>query len=153
MNILINLGFTLRSIILVFTSRLQSLPPLFARISVGLVFAHTGWGKLHNLDKVIAFFRQLGIPSPELQAPFVATTEFVCGSLLIVGLFTRVAAIPVAITMVVALLTAIAPKIHGWTDLFGTEEFLFLLVFVWLTIQGPGPISLDKMVVGKRDRA
>src|SRR5262249_11353431 len=120
MNILVNLGFTARSILLSVVGMVQWFPPLLARISVGLVFAHTGWGKLHNLDKVIAFFRELGIPHPELQAPFVATNELVCGSLIIIGLFTRVAAIPVAITMIVALSTAIAPKIHGWTDLFGS---------------------------------
>jgi putative oxidoreductase len=105
------------------------------------------------LEKVIAFFRELGIPHPELQARFVATTELVCGSLIFLGLFTRVASIPVSITMLVALGTAIAPKIHGWTDLFGTEEFLFLMTFIWLLIQGPGAVSLDNMIVGKRERA
>src|SRR5579859_1158014 len=103
MNILVNLGFTIRAIVLSITSKLQWLPPLLARIAVGSVFAHTGWGKLHNLEKVTAFFRELGIPHPELQAPFVATNELVCGTLIIFGLFTRVAAIPVSITMLVAL--------------------------------------------------
>src|SRR5579885_1470105 len=150
MNIIVNLGFTLRAIVLAVTSKLQWLPPLLARIAVGSVFAHTGWGKLHNLEKVIAFFRELGIPHPELQAPFVATNELVCGSLIFLGLFTRIASIPVSITMIVALLTAIAPKLHGLTDLFGADEFLFLMIFVWLAIQGPGPVSLDQVIVGKR---
>ncbi|HUP57698.1 MAG TPA: DoxX family membrane protein, partial [Bdellovibrionota bacterium] len=66
MDILVNLGFTVRSIVLAVTSRLQWLPPLLARIAVGSVFLRTGWGKLHNLDKITAFFRELGIPNPEL---------------------------------------------------------------------------------------
>jgi len=84
MNILINLASRRVSILLTIVGMVQWLPNLLARISVGLVFAHTGWGKLHNLEKVTAFFRELGIPRPELQAPFVAGTEFVCGSLIII---------------------------------------------------------------------
>jgi putative oxidoreductase len=150
MDILINLGYTVRSIILTFTSRLQWLPPLLARISVGSVFAVTGWGKLHNLPQIVEFFRQLGIPHPELQAPFVATNELVCGSLIFIGLFTRVACIPVSITMVVAILTANWAKVHGIVDLFRLDEFSLLLIFIWLAISGPGPISLDNQIVKRR---
>src|SRR4051812_46940410 len=106
MDFLFNLGMTLRSLILTLTSRLLWLPPLLARLTVGWVFARTGWGKLHHLPQVIGFFRQLGIPRPEFHAPFVATNELVCGALIMVGLFTRVACVPLSITMLVAILTA-----------------------------------------------
>ena len=62
---------------------------------MGLVFVTTGWGKLQNLDRVIEFFRSLGIPAPEYQAPFVAATELACGLLLVLGLGTRFAAVPI----------------------------------------------------------
>ena len=88
--------------VLAVASRLAWLAPRVARLCVGLVFVTTGFGKLQHLDRVIEFFRSLGIPAPELQAPFVAATELSCGLLLILGLATRFAAIPLAITMVVA---------------------------------------------------
>src|SRR5437016_1652181 len=50
--------------------RLWWLAPLLARVTVGWVFVTTGWGKLHNLQKIIDYFTELGIPYPQLQAPF-----------------------------------------------------------------------------------
>src|SRR5262245_50603693 len=88
------------------TSRLRWLPPALARLILGWVFLWSGWGKLHALDDIIDFFRSLGIPAPQLQAPFVAGVEFVCGALLLAGLFTRLAAVPLVIVMIVAIITA-----------------------------------------------
>ena len=48
---------------------------------------------------------------PEINAPFVATTEFVCGALLVLGLGTRLAAIPLIVLMLVAITTAFLPKL------------------------------------------
>jgi len=137
--------------------RLGFLPPLLARLAVGLVFVSTGWGKLHALDQITSYFRELGIPYPELQAPFVATVEFVCGGLVLVGLGARLAAIPLMGTMVVAIATAIWPDVAGLTDLLGRVEVLYLLLFAWIAIDGPGAVSLDALVArvaipGGRDR-
>lgn len=123
--------------------RLAWLPPLLARVSVGLVFVTAGWGKLHNLEGVIEFFRSLGIPAPELQAPFVAATELTCGLLLVLGLGTRVAALPLVVTMLVAIRTALWPELEGAIDLLGREEYLFIVLLAWLAIAGAGAISLD----------
>ena len=49
-------------------SRLDFLPGLLSRITLGFIFVQSGWGKLHHLDKVTEFFRALGIPAPGLQA-------------------------------------------------------------------------------------
>ncbi|HKA15576.1 MAG TPA: DoxX family protein [Myxococcota bacterium] len=125
------------------TGRLAWLAPLVARVSVGLVFLSTGWGKLQHLDRVIELFRSLGIPAPELQAPFVAATELTCGLLLVLGLGTRIAAVPLAITMVVAIRTALWSELEGTIDLFGREEFLFIVLLGWLAISGAGSASLD----------
>src|SRR5438132_14016972 len=87
-------------------SRLSWLPPTLARIALGVVFAGTGWGKLHNLAKIASFFADLGIPAPGFNAVLVSSAELICGALLLVGLFTRLASIPLVVTMVVAIATA-----------------------------------------------
>src|SRR4051812_32432618 len=68
--------------------------PLLARVAVGTVFIGTGWGKLQDLDKVTAYFTDLGIPMAHLNAIMAAFTEFVCGCLLVAGLGARFAALP-----------------------------------------------------------
>jgi putative oxidoreductase len=88
-------------------------PPSITRLVVGWVFVSSGWGKLQNLEGVVAFFRDLGIPVPELQAPFVAGTELVCGALLLAGLATRLAALPLGVVMAVASATALRDRIDG----------------------------------------
>ena len=137
-------------------ARLGWLAPLLARIAVGYVFLVTGWGKLNALDQIIDYFRTLGIPYPELQAPFVATVELVCGTMILVGLFTRIAALPLIGTMVVATATAQWPSVTNLAGFLGLVEVLYVVFFVWLAIAGPGPVSLDAVVrpllVGGRER-
>jgi putative oxidoreductase len=136
----------LRELVLTTADKLRWLPPTLARLTIGVVFIGTGWGKLHNLDKVISFFMDLGIPAARFQAPFVSATELVCGSLILVGLFTRLAAIPLIISMTVAILTAKLKEISGLNDLFGTIEWLYILLLIGLFVYGPGPLSLDRFV-------
>ena len=136
-----------RTFLLKLAARLEWFPPLLARISVGAVFLETGWGKLHNLPKVVDFFTELGIPYPQFQAPFVATNEFVCGALLLVGLLTRFATVPLMISMTVALITAKKSDIGSLTDLFGLSEYLYIVILMWLLIRGPGPLSIDRGLV------
>lgn len=66
---------------------------LVVRIAVGLEFFGSGLGKLGKLNGLIHYFRSLGIPAAEILAPFVASTELVCGALIAVGLVTRPAAV------------------------------------------------------------
>ncbi len=119
-------------------------PPLLARVVIGVVFTHSGWGKLHDLDRVAQFFASLGVPFPELQAPFVAGVELVCGALVLAGFATRLAAIPLIGTMLVALATALASKITGANALFGLAEFLYVVLLVQLAVGGAGAVSLDR---------
>lgn len=123
--------------------KLNWLPNLLARISLGSIFTLSGWGKLHHLDQVTGFFTQLGIPFPEFNAGFVGATEFGFGILILLGLLTRLAAIPLIITMTVAIATAKRPEIEGLTDVLGFEEFIYIVIFIWLMIQGAGKVSLD----------
>lgn len=142
----------LRRLVLRVSAALRWLPPMVARLTIGWVFLQSGWGKLHSLEKVAGFFTQLGIPAPEFQARLVACSEFVCGGLLLLGLATRLASIPLIITMTVALLTALKGDIHAFSDLFGLSEYLYIALLLWLGVYGAGPISLDRVFAKKLER-
>ena len=141
----------LRRLVHSVSDRLRWLPPTVARLTIGLVFLQTGWGKVTNIQKVVGFFTELGIPAPELQARLAATAELACGALILIGLFTRVATLPLIATMTVALLTAKRGDIHELTDLLGMEEYLFIVALLWLGAYGAGPLSLDALFVRRLD--
>ncbi len=141
----------LRRLVRSVSTRLQWLPPTVARLTVGWVFVQSGWGKLHNLPKVVAFFTELGIPAPQFQAVLAATAEFACGVLILIGLLTRVASLPLIVVMTVALLTAKKADIHELSDLFGMGEYLYIALLLWLGAYGAGPISLDAIFARRLD--
>jgi putative oxidoreductase len=125
------------------------LPPLIARLTVGWVFVESGWGKLHHIDKVTGFFTDLGLPAPAFQAHLVSTTEFTGGLLLLAGLFTRIASVPLTIIMFVAIATAKKAELHGFSDLIGFSEYLYMVLLVWLIVSGPGLLALDALIARK----
>jgi putative oxidoreductase len=120
--------------------------PLLARFTIGVAFIESGWGKVNNLEKVTAFFTELGIPAPAFQATFVSWVELVCGTLVLIGLATRLAAVPLICTMIVALITAKADDIAGVGDLVGMIEFTYIALLAWLVVAGPGWLSLDQLI-------
>ncbi|MCK6448142.1 MAG: DoxX family protein [Planctomycetes bacterium] len=137
--------------------RLRDFVPLFARLVVGLVFTLSGFGKLQHLEKVVEYFRSLGIPAAELQAPFAAGTELVCGVLLLAGLATRLAAVPLIVVMLVALKTAFGAELGAAggplefaNTLFGLAEFLYVVLLAGLVIGGAGRWSLDRAFCARR---
>jgi putative oxidoreductase len=119
------------------------LPPLVARLSVGWVFVEAGWGKWQHLDKTVSFFTSLQIPAPVFHAYVVASTEWVGGLLLIAGFFSRLAALPLAVIMVVAIAMTKADAYHGFSDLVGFNEYLYLLLLFFTIVQGPGAFACD----------
>ena len=126
--------------------KLEWLPLLVARLTVGVEFISTGWGKVHNLDKVTGYFAELGIPAPGFNATFASCTELVCGSLLILGLASRLAACPLIVTMVVAIVTAKKDKLHGVTNLVGFVEWTYIAILAVVVVLGPGLVSVDTLV-------
>jgi len=128
-------------------------PPALTRLTLGVVFMGTGWGKLHSLDKVTEFFTQLHIPAPSFNAALVATSELVCGAFLLVGLFARLAAIPLIATMCVALATAKSGDIEGIRDLLGQQEFDYVVLLIWIVICGAGTLSADHALGRQLSRA
>src|SRR4051794_32432807 len=79
----------------------------------GWSFFLTGKGKLLNLDKTTAFFTDLGLPLPKLNAIMAGTTEMVGGLLLLIGLGSRLVSVPLAFTMAVAYATADREALHA----------------------------------------
>ena len=121
--------------------------PLAVRVVVGWVFLWSGWEKLQVLPRMIENFRSWGIPAPEIVTPFVSGVEFVGGLLLLFGLLTRFAAVPMMIVMLVAIMAAKASQIDSLETLLGFEEVSYFVMFAWLAVAGPGPISLDHLVL------
>jgi putative oxidoreductase len=143
---MMDLVSTTRARALEIIGRFRWLAPLIGRLAVGLLFISTGWGKVHDIPKVTHFFEELGIPAPGFQAILVAYSELVCGSLLVLGLFTRLATVPLIISMTVAILTAKRSELHGIFDLVGFDEFTYWCVLVMIAIIGPGAVSLDRLM-------
>jgi putative oxidoreductase len=119
------------------------LAPLFARITVGWVFLWSGWGKLSDLPTVIQNFSGWGIPLPQLLGPFVSGVEFFGGLFLLAGLFSRISAGALGITMIVAIRSAKWADVDSLETLLGFDEFEYLALFLWIAIAGAGPVSLD----------
>jgi putative oxidoreductase len=128
--------------------------PLAARAVVGWVFLWTGWQKLQILPTMVQRFGEWGIPAPAVMAPFVSGVEFVGGLLLLAGLLTRFATVPLMIVMIVAIASVKWSDVDSLATLLGFEETSYFVMFAWLAIAGPGPVSLDHLVVkaARKDR-
>jgi putative oxidoreductase len=136
----------LQGIALRWAQQVAFLGPLLARFTIGVAFITSGWGKVNNLEKVTAYFTELKIPAPAFQATFVSWVELGCGTLVLLGLVTRLASIPLICTMIVALITAKAEEIAGVSDLVGTIEFTYIVLLAWLVVVGSGLVSLDHLI-------
>jgi putative oxidoreductase len=142
---------------------------ILVRLLVGLVvFFQEGIQKLIFPGVLGAGrFANIGIPYPELMGPFVGVVEIACGALIIFGLFTRIAAVPLIIVMLIAIVSTKipmwlghdfwifhAPKIarYGFWSMAheGRADFTMLLALIYLLIEGSGAWSFDAMVAGRR---
>jgi len=120
------------------------------RVVVGITFILHGGQKLFvfGFAGVSGAFAQMGIPAPGLLGPFVAFVEFFGGIAILLGLLTRLAALGVAATMAVAILTVHLK--NGFFAPTGVEFPLSLLgSAIALIVAGAGAFSLDA-VIGKR---
>lgn len=119
---------------------------LFLRISIGVFMLIHGTGKIITFFEggSIEFADPIGLGS---EASFVLAVfaEFVCSLLLIFGIATRFATVPLIITMLVAGFI-----VHA-NDVFFVKEkaFMFLFVFITIAIAGAGKISVDNMIYKK----
>lgn len=131
------------------------------RLMVGGIFLSEGIQKfLFPADLAAGRFAKIGLPAPEVLGPFVGSVEVVCGLLVLLGLFTRIAAIPLLITILVAILSTKIPILLGqefwgfslrplprygfWAMLHESRNDLCMLLGgTFLLIVGAGPSSID----------
>ncbi len=110
----------------------------------------TGKGKLLNIERTAEFFTSLNIPMPVLSVYLAASTECFGGLLLVVGLASRLVAIPVAFTLIVAYVTAdyeALTSVFSDPDKFvGAAPFPYLLSALIVFAFGPGAFSLDALI-------
>lgn len=124
------------------------------RLLAGAVFLSEGIQKfLYPAEIGIGRFTKIGIPSPSFFAPFVGSVEIVCGMLLIFGLVTRLAAVPLIIDMIVAIVTTKVPMFAQkgfWAMAHEARtDWCMLLSCIFLLIVGAGPISIDRKMTNK----
>lgn len=135
---------------------LQSVLLLSVRLYWGWQFAQNGWGKLHNLVRVTKYFASLGLPAPGATATFIAALEFLGGILLILGLASRLIAVPLAIDMLVAYIVAdrqaLASFISDPGKFYSADPYTFLFASLIVFIFGPGRFSVDNILM-RRMRA
>jgi putative oxidoreductase len=118
------------------------------RVLVGWVFVSEGVQKfLFPAQLGVERFAKIGIPAPQVLAPFVGAVEIICGSLVVLGLFTRYAAIPLLGVISVAIATTKIPmlaKSGVWAMLHEARtDFSMLLGLIFLLIAGAGSLAVD----------
>jgi uncharacterized membrane protein YphA (DoxX/SURF4 family) len=135
---------------------------MLIRFLVGVVFVSEGIQKFLYAEYLGAGrFAGIGIPYPEVMGPFVGVVEIVCGAMVLAGFYTRLAAIPLIITMLVALLTTKIPILLG-TEFMGfalrplrnygllsmlhesRNDLAMLIGSIFLLVKGSGAWSLDR---------
>jgi uncharacterized membrane protein YphA (DoxX/SURF4 family) len=127
---------------------------ILIRLIVGAVFLSEGIQKFVFPDALgVGRFTKLGIPAPEIMAPFVGVCETVCGILFLLGLLTRFAAITMSIDMIVAISTTKIPMLlhEGFWKMAheARTDWAMLLGSIFLLIVGAGKWSVDAMLARK----
>ena len=122
---------------------------ILIRLMVGVVFLSEGIQKFLFTDTLGAGrFEKIGLPSPEFLGSFVGSFEIVCGTLILLGLLTRLASIPLIIIMLVAIATTkleILTQKGFWEMMHESRtDWTMLLGSIFLLIRGGGFWSVDK---------
>jgi putative oxidoreductase len=132
------------------SSSLQSPLLLLVRLYWGWQFMQTGWGKLHRIPGVTDYFTQLGLPLPHATAIFIALLECVGGLMLILGLASRLVALPLAIDMLMAYIVADRDALAAFFSdpgkFYAADPFTFLFASLLILIFGPGRFAVDALL-------
>jgi len=121
---------------------------IIIRLMVGAVFLSEGIQKfLYPAVRGAGRFEKIGLPSPEFLGSFVGSFEVLCGAFLLLGLFTRLASIPLIIIMLVAISTTkfdIFANQGFWEMMHAARtDWAMLLGSIFLLIKGGGKWSVD----------
>ena len=128
---------------------------ILIRLIVGAAFLSEGIQKFLFPDTVGGGrFEKIGFSSPEFTAQFVACFEIACGSLMLLGLLTRLAAIPLIVIMLVAIVSTKIPILQeqGFWKMAheARTDWSMLLGSIFLLIVGAGPWSCDASIVRRQ---
>ncbi|MFN2398229.1 MAG: DoxX family protein [Gemmatimonadaceae bacterium] len=132
------------------TARQMSFGLTILRVVTGIIFTAHGGQKLfvYGLDGVAGAFAGMGVPLPDLIGPSVAFLEFFGGFALVIGLFTRVAALGLAVTMLGAMLTVHLQ--NGFFNPAGIEFPMALFAATLATLfTGAGALSIDEVIASR----
>lgn len=128
------------------------------RLMVGVVFLSEGIQKfLFSTTRGVGRFEAIGLPYPEFLASFVGTFEILCGILILLGLVTRLASIPLITIMIVAISTTKIPILRDqgfWNMMHAARtDWSMLIGSLFLLIRGGGSWSIDQFIIRKNDAA
>lgn len=128
---------------------------ILIRVMVGAVFLSEGIQKfLFPGELGAGRFTRIGIPYPEVVGPFVGSVEVVCGMLVLLGLLTRLAAVPLIGIMLVAISTTKLPMLAAkgfWSMAHESRTDLSMLLgAMFLLLAGAGRYSLDGRFARRR---
>lgn len=119
------------------------IPLLLLRLYLAPIMIQAGWNKLSNFESTVTWFGNpdwgLGLPFPEIMAALAAGTEFFGGVLILLGLATRLVAVPLAVTMGVAMITVHAK--NGWLAIADSSSWL-----------ADGTLYLDERVMAAEEK-
>ncbi len=124
------------------------------RFMVGVVFLSEGIQKfLFPEIRGVGRFINIGIPLPEIMAPFVGVFEIICGLLMIPGIAVRLASVPLIVIMIVAISSTKIPILLNdgfWKMAHASRtDYSMLLGSLFILIVGAGNLSLDKVISRK----
>jgi putative oxidoreductase len=130
-------------------SACQSRATFLVRLAVGLIFFTQGLLKYIDPNMGVNRFTKIGFAHPAFTAHFVGAFEIVCGILLLVGLMTRIAVIPLLIVICTAIGTTKLPELFRSSQGFwfmvsdARTDFSMLMSLLFLLIAGAGAWSID----------
>ena len=122
---------------------------IFIRLAVGLIFFTQGILKYIDSHMGVLRFTKIGFPYPNFTAHFVGTFEILCGVLILLGLFTRLASVPLLIIILTAIATTKIPELWRFAQGFwfmvsdARTDFAMTMSLLFLISVGPGAWSLD----------
>ena len=145
-----NAGELIMNGFLVSTWQVRSL--IFIRLAVGLIFLTQGILKYIDPHMGVLRFAKIGFPYPDLTAHFVGTFEIACGLLVLIGLFTKLASIPLLIVILTAIATTKIPELFRANQGFwfmvsdARTDFAMTMSLLFLIGVGAGAWSLDALI-------
>lgn len=124
---------------------------LFIRIAVGLIFATQGFLKYIDPNMGVNRFARIGFSAPLFTAHLVGAFEMICGILVLLGLWTRISAVPLLIVISTAIASTKIPELSRANQGFwymvsdARTDFAMLCCLLFLIISGPGVWSIDSL--------